>query len=176
MTGKGPRGCPLAGGTQSTGGVVITSNNGPGILRDPFSLTRAVAAVDTALHGVKGLEAADLQLRCGVDSSAPVATVVPHLVRSMCRRARGKLPRPLWNQACAMFMHFMADLTRNVALDAACPHRDQIASLEGVHTVNRCPRCCTFAHIFKALRAEMIAAAEVCRNTPAPTETPNPCG
>lgn len=123
-----------------------------------------VDALDTALHGAHNVSASDLQLRCGVDGSVPVAIAVPHLVSAICRRTRAFLPRPLWLQACGLYTHFMAGLTKGRPLGAgACPHADRAADGSKIHDVNTCPRCCVFAHIFETLRAEIVLAVEVRR-------------
>lgn len=122
----------------------------------------SIAALDTALHDVNTFSTSKMLLHCGLDESAPVAITVPHAIAAICRRGREHLPRPLWLQACDLFVQYMAGVTQHQSLEAGvCPHREILADGTEVHAVRACPRCSVFAHIFATLRDEIASAVSV---------------
>ena len=131
-----------------------------------------VAALNATLSGTENLARSKLELTCDVGGRVAVACAVPHAIAAVCRRYRTYLPRPLWLQACELFVRFMARLTKWQPLEACgCPHNIPQADGTNTHTIALCPRCSVFVYLLRALRAEVQAASQVC--TP-PCRIPSP--
>eukprot|EP00892_Ulva_mutabilis_P011414 jgi/Ulvmu1/8645/UM046_0050.1 len=124
------------------------------------SVSSIVRALDTALAGVGDVGTFPLLLTCGVDGTAPVATTVPHIVRTTCRYFRRILTKPRWLRMCEVYVGFMAGLTQEALLEQApCPHREVLPDGTEVHAASLCPRCSVFAQIMAVLRDEVNAVA-----------------
>lgn len=111
---------------------------------------------------MNGLDDTQMVLRHGVAGRSPLGPAVRLAVQAICRAGRRNLPRPLWLRGCDLFVQFMAGVTQYKPLAAgACPHRVVLPDGTEVHTVNACPRCCVFGHVFETLREEIKAAVAV---------------
>lgn len=125
--------------------------------------TSSIAVLDNVLHGTDDLDASPLNLRCALSGRARVATAVPHIIASICRRMRNFLPRPMWLQACGSFVSYMDGILEHEPLaTSACPHTKKRPDGSVKHSVMLCPRCCVFGHMLGTLRHEIAAALQVC--------------